>query len=888
MRHFFCLLCLFCWWGVEAQTFQLTGQVTDSINQPLPYANLIATPNSDEGSMAFSITDEKGNYKLVLNSGENYVISISYIGFKPFKFEIKLSKNTHKNIELVTSKETLDEVVIISEIPVRVEEDTISYNTDFFKTGTERKLKELLQNLPGVEVDKNGQVTIMGKIVSTLLVDDKPFFDGNTKLGVENIPADAVESVDAIQNYSEIAFLKNLNDDDKMALNIKLKADKKRFLFGDLEAGIGNDSHYLAHPNVFYYSPKTVVNFIGDLNDIGIKSFTLSDYLSYEGGMDLMLSDRNAYVALTSDDFSSFIANQDYLKGINRFGALNIARSYQKKFDISGYAIYSDTENTIRNELNSQYLSESGDISENRITGGIFDNKFAIAKLKLTLNPTINENLSYVGFFKYADNANLSTINSVTGATTNLLAENSSSGSYKIKQTLQWHKKYSKKHTTSMSLDYQYDQNNPKTNWMTNQPILQNLIPLEADELYSISQLKYLKLHNLDFNFKHYLVISKRSHLYTTLGSTMLREHYTTDDFQTLENGKINSFKAAGFGNDLRFNFNDIFLSTQYKVQLGTTILRSSIALHHNSWSLDQSTDTKRSKWVLLPSFNAAIPLNAANKLTVTYDLKSQFSDAPNYANKFQLLNYNRVLRGNEQLENELFHAASVSFTKFKFLNGISFHTRINYTHKVKSLNYQIQTDQIDRFSMPTLTSNPTTQWNFLGNFTKRYSRINFSLKGRVNLSTNFQELNGQLVKSNSTTKQIGISFNTNFKNLPNVGIGYTKNFSDYSSPIREAKFSNESPYVNLDYDFLKGFILKADYSYVKYRDDFNQTNTYQVANSSLFYQKENSAWGFKISGSNLLGSKFKQQNSFSDYVITDSKTYILPRMWLFSVSYKL
>ena len=122
---------------------------------------------------------------------------------------------------------SLEEVLIEQKMAVVVKEDTIVYRTDQFKTGDERKLKDILEKLPGVEVDREGNVKVKGKPVTKLLVDGKTFFTGDEKLGVNNIPSDAVDEIEAIDDYQEVSFLKGLKESDKMALNIKLKEGKK-------------------------------------------------------------------------------------------------------------------------------------------------------------------------------------------------------------------------------------------------------------------------------------------------------------------------------------------------------------------------------------------------------------------------------------------------------------------------------------------------------------------------------------------------------------------------------------------------------------------------------------------------------------------------------------
>lgn len=62
----------------------------------------------------------------------------------------------------------------------------------------------------------------------------------------------------------------------------------------------------------------------------------------------------------------------------------------------------------------------------------------------------------------------------------------------------------------------------------------------------------------------------------------------------------------------------------------------------------------------------------------------------------------------------------------------------------------------------------------------------------------------------------------------------------------------------------------------------------YEIANATLSYKNENSAWSYKIIAQNMFNTQFKQSNSFSDYLISDSKTFILPRIIMFSIGYNL
>ena len=83
---------------------------------------------------------------------------------------------------------------------------------------------------------------------------------------------------------------------------------------------------------------------------------------------------------------------------------------------------------------------------------------------------------------------------------------------------------------------------------------------------------------------------------------------------------------------------------------------------------------------------------------------------------------------------------------------------------------------------------------------------------------------------------------------------------------------------------FLNGVFSKSNYQ----NKTLGQKNVYEIANATLSYKQENSAWSYKIKAQNLLNTQFKQSNGFSDYLISDTKTFILPRIIMFSVGYNL
>ena len=296
-----------------AQTVTLRGVVSDSIGNKLLYSNIVVKQLNGNGRTNFTSSNENGFYEVDLLKNVSHTISVYHLGFETAAKQIKLTENQTLNFVLKSSPTALKEVEVTFELPIEVKEDTITYAVDKFNTGSERKLKDVLKNLPGLEVEKNGDVFFQGRKVTYLLVEEKEFFNGATKLGVENIPADTVEKIQVLENYNSVSFLKGLSDEDHIAVNVKLKEGKKRFVFGNLVMGKGNTDFFKGNSNLFYYSPKTTVNSIANLNNIGDKVFTFYDY-------SVCIEKRSSKILLlkaTKLHFSLFDFKKDNFGGID-------------------------------------------------------------------------------------------------------------------------------------------------------------------------------------------------------------------------------------------------------------------------------------------------------------------------------------------------------------------------------------------------------------------------------------------------------------------------------------------------------------------------------------------------------------------------------------------
>ena len=174
---------------------KMSGKVTDSLGSPLELANIILIDSESNTLETFSMSDNQGVYKLNLKKNNNYNLQVSYIGMATFSQTFKSGESDMTKDFLLRPDNQLDAVELTYEMPVVVSGDTLVYDADSFKTGTERKLEDVLKNLPGVEVNDDGEIEVEGKAVTKIMVEGKDFFDGDSKIASKNIPSNAVDKV---------------------------------------------------------------------------------------------------------------------------------------------------------------------------------------------------------------------------------------------------------------------------------------------------------------------------------------------------------------------------------------------------------------------------------------------------------------------------------------------------------------------------------------------------------------------------------------------------------------------------------------------------------------------------------------------------------------------
>ena len=144
-----------------------------------------------------------------------------------------------------------------------------------------------------------------------------------------------------------------------------------------------------------------------------------------------------------------------------------------------------------------------------------------------------------------------------------------------------------------------------------------------------------------------------------------------------------------------------------------------------------------------------------------------------------------------------------------------------------------------------------------------------------------------EIQTTESFTQSYNIKFSTNYKTIPNLSLGYGYTINDNFSDT----FYTDSPTIGLEYYFLDAFSFVSDYSFYHRKNKSESIDTeYDFLSASLIYQKKNSKWEYKLSGTNLLETKALNSNSFNQIAGTStfSSYTVQPRYVILSLKYNL
>ncbi len=892
MKYFFTLfLVILFGFNLPAQDIYLKGVVQDSTAKPLTSASLVVANAKTQKFQGYAITDDKGLFTIKLVPNQDFVVKVTYMGYKPVIDTIRAKEvDVFKKYILKPDVAQLEGVEISYDMPVKIKGDTIVYNADSFTNGNEKKLGDVLKKMPGIDVEKDGTVKVEGKKVKKVMVEGKDFFEGDSKLASKNIPANAVKKVEVLRNYNENSQVRNFEDnEDSYALNIKLKKGKDRFWFGDITAGGGITDKYLLHPKLFYYSPKNTYNFIGDFNNIGSPSLTWSEMFKMTGGFgDLMRKGGSSFNF--SDDGLGFSTMQDdkAKEKKAKFAAFNYHIPLGKNLNLKGFLIGNMSETNYYTE--SQKIYSASSIVDQEDNNSLQKNLTGIAKITLDYNPNVNLSFRYKAMYKNLkineDNITYSTING-RNQDINDARKTDFSQHFEVYKTLK------NDNLFAFEIQHQYNKNIPVLELISPNEFFSHsaLIQLTPQQEFDLLQNQQTNSNKITGLADYYHIINSVSHLNISLGNEWVYQQYHSNMQQKMDNGSLQNLSNPLLKNQADYQFYDQYIGLHYKLLWKKFLIRPAVNLHYYVLNDRQFNDTKTiKKWSLLPEMKIKYSLKRGSHIRFSYQLTNDFSDVYQYAQSYVLSSYNRLKAGNRNLENVYRHQfrlgySSYSMTKFSFIFA-----SISYSKKLNSIKNSSTLYQTDIVSLPVNINHPEENVNLNLSYSKRYVYWNYRLSSIGLWNQFYSIINNNEVKSTSYLQNYNLTVSSNLDGFFNFDLGYSLNINDFQSTINQSKYITHKPSIGLELSFFKkSLLIKPKYDYYDYSNKNGSVKRkYAFMSAEVFYSKPGSNWEFILSGDNILSTHTLDKENLTDLYLATSKYYIQAPIWMFSVKYKL
>jgi hypothetical protein len=956
MKKFFTLFLIvigFTTAGYAQSSGSIQGKLYDSVFvDNLVDATVTVLHATDTSVVSYTLADSKGEFRIKNIPTGSYRLMISYQGYSPkyIKFTIKAdSSNIQLGTIYMTKKDNMLKEVIVEAPPISVKKDTVEFRADAFKTKPNSTAEDLLKKLPGVQVDKDGNVKAQGEDIQKVYVDGKEFFGTDPKMATKNITADMIESVQVYDDMSDQAKFTRIDDGSRSkTINIKLKKDKRKGYFGRFSAGIGDNDRYTVSGMFNRFDNDRRISILGGSNNLNKSSFSFNDIVSTMGGYGSSRGgnggggggfggggggrggnggfgggNRGGGGSVSFSNFGS--SNTGITKATNV--GINYTDKWGSKIDVTGSYFFSNSDNRKEQEsLTQRTVGDSISLqtenmnSNNRNQNHRFNLRFEYyidSMNSLLYTPSLvvqhSETYSYDSLFTRAFSAKTPEFLANEGKNVN---SNTRDG-INLNNNLLYRRKFHKLGRT-LTIGFNNSINNSNGNGTTFSPLrtyntLKDLTGVINQDFKSTQKTRSMN-NVLSASYTEPIGANKIlefNYAYTNRHSTSDRDAFFYDSvslkydsvYKSQTNYLENDFIAHRAGANFRVQ------NKMYNWQIGAAVEHSELN-NFNSRALYGDTTIKQSYTNLFPTANFTYQFSRSKTLRFFYRGRtnqpsvSQLQEVPDASNVLSVSN------GNPSLRQEFAHSVNVNYNTFNAQTFKFLSVNINLTNTHNKIVNSIDTLMPDirhKYNLDTLPHGAT--YTIPVNLNGSYSASSFitygvPLKGKMkgsslnfnNSVTYSRDLNILYQKINVTntlvvTQTAGINVNLKDAFIVGLNASVAYNKASYSQQkILNNEYYTQTYSADISYQFLKSFVLSTDFDYyinTGRASGFNQN--IPLWNGSLAYQlfkKKNGELKFSVN--DIMNQNQSISRTVSDGTITDTRANVLRRYFMLTFTYNL
>lgn len=800
--------------SIKAQPFSVKGVVTDTLNaNRLHYSTITLIRAKDSILETFTRTKEDGSFQLQVKNPGSYIIMVTYPSFADYIDILILDKKKEVDlgvIPMVSKSHLLNEFVLKQQIAaIKIKGDTTEYVADSFKVRENATVEELLKKLPGIQVNKNGEVVAQGEKVQKILVDGEEFFTDDPAVVTKSLQAKAVDKVQVYDKKSDQAIFSGIDDGTReKTINLKLKDNMKRGYFGKVVAGGGTDGFFenQAMLNAFKNKRKfSVFGIIANTGKIGLGWQDADKFGGGNGSVTEFTEDGTMISYYSSDDDDDFQSwggtyNGQGLPTAWTGGAHYSNKWLEDKLHLSTNYRYAkqniETDNNNITELNLDstriYTNEKKNTffsGERHRVDALYEWKTdSTSQLKLTANAGYQQSTKTIQDYTETVNADGEKLNDNTSSQKNDATTKS------VNATLNWQKKFAKKGRTAVvTIDEKYRENDGTgyVNAALNYYSFSD--PALIDSTRHNDQLKenYSKSFQLTGKVSYTEPLSKTLFLEVNYAGAL--NNNTSRKLSYDKSAATDNYDSLNYLYSSNYDF-DVFTNTggsnlrlvlkQINITVGGAISNTQFTqkdLLGNTYSYNRNFTNffPKAAFIFRPKGKQA-------SFSVNYNGSTQQPSI----NQIQPLRQNMDLLnesiGNPDLKQEFDHSLNLRYNNYKILSGTYTYGGggINFVNNDISQSQTINAGGKRVYQYINVNGN-YNGWLYVGygmDLKKLDMRV--AIRGNANISHVNNYINGQKNVSNNNSYTLGFDWNYDKEKKFNIWYNPSVTFNNNTSTI--------------------------------------------------------------------------------------------------------
>lgn len=312
------------------QRMAVNGSVKDSLDRPIISAT-ISIITRDGAGIAFGKTDKHGSFSFtVLKDTLN--LKISALGYEQMTVPILQNSSAFFSIILKSKVTILNEVNLTAKQKISLTSDTLKYDVNAFRGQNDRVIGDLIERLPGINVDEKGAISYNGKPISKVYLDGDNLLDGRYRLATGSVPVTSVEEVQVIEKDQPVRALNGYSISDNVSLNLKLTENARTITMNNGHLGLGNKSYSGEFSNLILKSKIKGIS--------GLKVNNMGENLEQENAETGASTDSEvalkspAYLLAINSSQQPVLAEKYYLKNNDNSANINILLKLKKDWSL--------------------------------------------------------------------------------------------------------------------------------------------------------------------------------------------------------------------------------------------------------------------------------------------------------------------------------------------------------------------------------------------------------------------------------------------------------------------------------------------------------------------------------------------------------------------------